>query len=251
MSEEKREVSERELTRKVVEDVTGLYDIQNDFELFNIRFAAGLICPFCKGKDVLEIGCASGEMTEELMKVSRTLTVVEPARRFADIARDKYSPGITVYNCFLEELKKALSFDVIVLSSLLHHIERPDLFLGRVGKFLAIDGIVLATVPNIQSLHRRVGVKAGLLKDEYADTERNIKFHQHGKFDKKSFEELFRTCGFEVLESFGYMLKPFSSEQMMSLNLDWKVITALFEIGRENEHLASQLFIRAGISNAQ
>jgi 2-polyprenyl-3-methyl-5-hydroxy-6-metoxy-1,4-benzoquinol methylase len=237
----------KEQTRKVLEDVTWLYDIQHDFELFNIKVAAGLICPFCQDRNVLEVGCASGEMTEELTKVSRTLTVVEPTMHFSDIVKSKFGVNLKVFSCFLEELDLNLSFEVIVLAGLLHHIERPDLFLMTVKKFLAEDGIVLATVPNMKSLHRRIGVKAGLLKDEYGDTERNIKFHQFGKFDKNSFIKLFEDAGFEVVESYGYMLKPFSSEQMMSLKLDWKVINALFELGKEYEDLASQLFIRSKI----
>lgn len=236
--------------KKTLEDVTQFYDIPNDFEFFNIKLSCMIICPLCKGKDVLEVGCGSGEMTGELLEVSRSLCVAEPTSRFSGIILEKFGSRVNkVFNCFVADIKDDLRFDIVVLSGLLHHVAQPVQLLNDIKRFLNSDGIVVATVPNMTSLHRRVGVKLGVLDDMYGDTERNIKFQQPGRFDKGSFESLFRDCDYDVLESFGYMLKPFSSEQMMSLKLDWNVIKALYELGRENEHLASQLFIRARLSS--
>jgi hypothetical protein len=58
-------------------------------------------------------------------------------------------------------------------------------------------------------------------------------------------QDLFRRSGYEILESYPYMLKPFSNEQMAKLDLGWPIIDALFEIGKEHPDLASHLFIRA------
>ena len=106
---------------------------------------------------------------------------------------------------------------------------------------------VVATVPNVMSLHRRLGVKAGMINDVHDDSERNIRYRQFSKFDRDTLTALFVDAGYKVEECFGYMLKPFSSEQMMSLELDWKAFDALFEIGREFPDLSSQLFIRAWV----
>lgn len=237
-------MTENRKNKDILEKVAGFYNVKKDFDYFNTKLASSIICPYCKDKTVLEIGCADGVMTEDLVKVSRALTIVEPSASYCAEIQKIYK-DIRIYNCFLEEVKDNVKFDVVVMASLLHHVKEPALFLQVVRKFLSNDGIVLATVPNMTSLHRQIGVKAGSLKDVYDSTERNIQFNQCGRYDKNSFEKLFRDSGFEVLESYGYMLKPFSSEQMMSLNLDWEVILALFEIGKENERMASQLFIMA------
>jgi 2-polyprenyl-3-methyl-5-hydroxy-6-metoxy-1,4-benzoquinol methylase len=232
------------MNRKLLEKVASIYNVENDFDYFNTKLAARIILPFCHGKKVLEIGSANGIMTEDLVQAARSLSVVEPTATYCSKIRKKF-PNVTIHNCYLEELEEVSTCDVVVMAGLLHHIEYPSAFLQTVKKFLTKDGLVLATVPSMTSLHRRIGVKAHMLKDVYGDTERNIKFHQFGRFDQPSFEGLFRECGYEIVESFGYMLKPFSSEQMLSLKLDWNIINALFELGRENKHLASQLFISA------
>ncbi len=236
------------MNREKLEGVAGFYNVEKDFDFFNTMLAAGIILPYCEGKAVLEVGSADGVMTGELLKVCGKLTVVEPTAGYCDILRKRYSGSINIFCSFLEEVKERLEFDVIVLAGLLHHIKDTAVFLDTVKRFLKRDGTVLATVPNMTSLHRRIGARAGMLNNEYGDTERNIKLHQFGRYDKNSFESLFRRCGYEMIESYGYMLKPFSSEQMMSLNLGWDVINALFELGKENEHMASQLFIRAKLS---
>lgn len=239
---------ERRMNKEMLEKVADFYIVKKDYDYFNTKLASIIISPLCENKNVLEIGCADGVMTEDLVKVSRTLTVVEPSTGYCDIIRKNHT-DVRVNNCFLEEVKDTAKFDVVVMASLLHHIKDPVSYLDIVKKFLGDNGVVLATVPSMTSLHRQIGVKAGALQDIYDTTERNAQFNQFGRYDKPSFEALFRRCGYDVLESYGYMLKPFSSEQMMSLRLDWKVIMALFEIGKENEHLASQLFLRARLGS--
>lgn len=232
--------------RELLEKVALLYQGTKDYDIVNTKLAASIICPECCGKDVLEVGCAGGEMTEDLLESAKSLTVIEPAERFCRALRDRFGGRLKVYNAFVEDLAPDRSYDVAVLASLLHHIPEPGSFLRSLKRFLTADGQVLATVPNALSLHRQVGVRAGLLKDEFADSERNRRFHQITKFTKESLCALFVENSYEVEQAYGYMLKPFSSEQMLQLKLDWKVMLALFEIGKENQHLASQLFVKAG-----
>jgi 2-polyprenyl-3-methyl-5-hydroxy-6-metoxy-1,4-benzoquinol methylase len=230
--------------KNILEDVAQFYDVAKDFDYFNTKLASRIICSYCANKDVLEVGCATGEMTEDLIRVSKSLTVIEPSETYCNIVSKKFGTKIKIYNNFIDETHDIIHADVIVIAGVLPHIQEPLIFLNSLKRFLNKKGIILATVPNMTSLHRRIGVKAGMLKDVFDDTPRNIKFNQYGKYDKISFEKLFKDCGFVIKESYGYMLKPFSSEQMMSLKLDWNIINSLFEIGKEYEDLASQLFIR-------
>jgi 2-polyprenyl-3-methyl-5-hydroxy-6-metoxy-1,4-benzoquinol methylase len=233
--------------KRILEQAAAQYDIPNDFEQVNIDLAHRLIAPFCEGKDVLEIGCGSGEMSEKLIACSKSLTIVEPAAAFHERAKERFGEKACVHGCFLHEIAQVRSYDVIVMASLLHHIEDPLAFLATVRPFCGPDTRVLATVPHVKSLHRRVGVKAGLIKEVHDDTERNKRYRQYCKFDRDNLAHLFVEGGFKVHECFGYMLKPFSSEQMMDLRLDSQVIDALFEMGKEFPELSSQLFLSATV----
>lgn len=234
-----------------LETIAGQYDVSKDFDLYNTMMATRIMLPYCSGKSVMEIGCATGEMTEELIEVAAELTVIEPSSTYCDFVSDKLraknAKNVTFLNCFISDYAEDKKFDVIVLAALLHHLENPAGFLMRLKRFLHSDSVVLATVPNMTSLHRRIGAKAGLLNNLYGTTTRNEYFKQSGRFDIDRFENVFRSNGFEVTESYGYMLKPFNSSQMMSLDLEMPVINALFELGKEFQTLASQLFIRAAL----
>jgi 2-polyprenyl-3-methyl-5-hydroxy-6-metoxy-1,4-benzoquinol methylase len=236
--------------KQMLEEAARHYDIPNDFEQVNIQLASRLIRPLCEGKTVLEVGCGSGEMTGELAACSKALTIVEPATSFYRMVRERFQDSVTAYNCFLEDISCPATYDVIVMASLLHHIEDPPAFLGSVRKFCHAGTLVIATVPNVGSLHRQIGVRAGLIRDVHDDSERNLRYRQFGKFDLATLRGLFTEAGFAVEQAFGYMLKPFSSEQMMSLQLDAKIIDALFDMGRDFPELSSQLFLSARIGGA-
>ena len=234
--------------KDLLETISNRYkvDYGNEYyEYHNTKLAGKIISSECRGANVLEIGCATGVMTELLVDESASVTVVEPSTNFCRILEERISQRVTVHNCFLEEFAEEGKFDILIMASLLHHLENPAGFLETAKRFIADGGFVLATVPNIRSLHRQIGVKAGMLEDVFKDSERNIKFHQQMKFDKEILRSLFEECGYEVMDIYGYMLKPFSSEQMMKLELNEKIIDALFELGKENEELSSQLFIKA------
>jgi 2-polyprenyl-3-methyl-5-hydroxy-6-metoxy-1,4-benzoquinol methylase len=188
-------------------------------------------------------------MTEVLIDAAAELTVIEPSAIYCDTVKkrltEKNNPPSRVINSFLSDVSGEPVYDVAVLASLLHHIENPVYFLEDLKRFLHKKSQVIATVPNMSSLHRRIGVKADLLADVYDSTERNDTFNQYGRFDIERLKALFHSSGYEIIESYGYMLKPFNSNQMMSLNLEVSVIDALFELGKEFQVLASQLYVRA------
>src|SRR5664280_2108873 len=111
------------MDRAEIEELAKEYDGSEDFDYFNTKLASRLICPFCEGKRVLEVGCASGEMTEDLVEVVEHLTVVEPSAFFSNLVRTRFGAHVTVLNGFLEDLSDNSHYDVVVLAGLLHHLE--------------------------------------------------------------------------------------------------------------------------------
>jgi len=228
-----------------LENIAKDYEPKHDYDYINTNLAFKIFKNFISNKNVLEIGCADGSMTEKLVKYVSKLDVVEPCSRYCNIIQSNILNIHKVYNCFIEEFPKNKQYDVVICASLLHHIQEPIKFLNNLKKFIKPGGVLLATVPNVKSLHRRIGVKMGLLKDEYQDSERNIMFHQFGKYDKKKFITLFKQSEFTILECFGYMIKPFPSEIMEKISIDDDLLNAMFDIGKEFQDISSQLFIRA------
>jgi len=221
------------------------YIVEEDYDKINTLLGHTVIQKYLgKNKTVLEVGSADGVMTNLLHKECKVLDVVEPSCVYAD--KISMIDGVRhIYNCFLEDIDEPIQYDVVLLMGLLHHIEKPEEFLDTVKKFITPNGIVLATVPNVNSIHRQIGVEMGLLNDVKSSSQRNISFQQFGRFTKDTFLKLFKKSNYEVADNYGYMFKPFSSEMMMKLDLTDAQVNALFAIGRKYQDMCSQLFVAA------
>lgn len=232
--------------KTTLEEISQRYETKKDYDYINTMLAFDIFKKDIEGKEILEIGCADGAMTEKLVECAGRVDVVEPSARYCKMIRELEKVN-TIYNCFLDEIKDIKQYDVVVLAGLIHHIENPDEFLCIVKNFLKKDAIVLSTVPNVKSLHRKIGVKMGLLNNEYGDSKRNLEFKQFGRYDIENFKSLFEKNGYRIIESFGYMIKPFSSEIMETIDLSKKQISAMFEVGKEFQDISSQIYLKAQI----
>lgn len=200
------------------------------------------ISPKVAGKHVLEMGCSTLVVSEMLAAVADKFEIVEGAESFARNAERHFGPSVTVHHALFEEFTPESQFEAIVFTNTLHHVFRPAEVLTRVRGWLAPGGVLYITVPNMRSLHRQIGVKMRVLADVFAATARNETFGQPGRYTKESLVELCTSCGFKVNECFTIFLKPFSDEQMESLDPSDELVNALFEMGRELDDLGCLIY---------
>lgn len=226
-----------------LDEISALYE-HDEFNRVLAQKAADIIAPRVQGKTVLEMGCSSLSMSKTLAASAARLDIVEGAVRFVELARTNL-PDITVYHSLFETFEPVRQYEAIVLTNTLHHIHDPQLLLRQVKGWLVPGGSLHVTVPNMYSLHRRMGVKMGLLKDVFDTTDFNTFLEQPGRFTKERLVQTLQNCGFTVIEAFGFFLKPFSDAQMVSLDLPDEAIDALFELGREFDELASKIYVES------
>ena len=111
------------------------------------------IVEFCKGKNVLDVGCvgqdrsfeSEGWLHGELQKVSKSLVG-------ADINHEAIAQlNQKGYSIFLpEELAgKVERYDVIVMGDVIEHVNDPGSFLEFYAQFLTEDGQMIICTPNV------------------------------------------------------------------------------------------------------
>jgi 2-polyprenyl-3-methyl-5-hydroxy-6-metoxy-1,4-benzoquinol methylase len=232
------------MNTEILEKVASKLNTHEDFDSVLSYFTAQKFLEWTHNKDILEAGCSTGVITEYLINSANRLDILEGSSKYAQIVSDKFGKKINaVYVDFFEKFKAENLYDVVLFGNVFHHLDAPQEQLQISKGWIKDDGIILITVPNMNSFHRRLGVESGMIKDVYDTTERNDFFVQPGRFDKQRLEELVENTGFEILESSAFFMKPFSHEMMLNLNLNQIQLEGLNKMGQKFPDLASQLFI--------
>ncbi len=148
------------------------------------------------GSKVLEIGVGSGRLANLLSMRKKCLVYcVEKEPAMASIARNKC---VEMLNMDIETDELPYSdgfFDCIVLGNVLEHMKEPSKILSNLKKYLADDGFLIYSVPNIVNWHSRMTIFFG--KFEYEDS--GVFDRTHLRFyNLNSAKKLAEDSGYEI-----------------------------------------------------
>lgn len=227
---------------------------QPNFEDYQVEFRRKKILEIIdkyKPQTILEIGCGMEPLFQFLNYKFEKYVIVEPSEVFYGNAvkkADKDKRIICHKKYFgIDHIEFNLEFDMIICSSLLHEVDRPQELLDAIRNICTENTVVHINVPNANSFHRLLAKKMGLIKDEHEMSERNLLYQQHEVFDTASLAVLLAQTGFEVVESGGYFVKPFTHDQMYQMMknniIDEKVLDGLYLMTEYLPDLASEIYI--------
>jgi SAM-dependent methyltransferase len=193
---------------------------------FFSRTAARLLSAKLGAGPYLMLGLGDGEVANELAQLIGPLRVVEGSASLVE--RTALNRNVTVDVALFEEYEPAESFGTVIASHVLEHVEDPAAVLRRATRWVAPKGQLIATVPNADSMHRRVGVALGLLgrTDDLNAGDRALGHRR--VYSVGSLAAELASAGW-LRESFGgFHLKVVSNAQMA----DWSIelLDAMFEV---------------------
>lgn len=154
---------------------------------------------------ILDIGCATGTLGTEIKanKAPRQLIGIEIDKRSADKALRFYDKVLVMDVEKTVRLPfKRKSFDCIVLADILEHLRDPESLLKTVSKYLADDGVLIVSVPNVAFISIRISLGVG--RFEYHEKGIMDKSHLHF-FTLASFQKLIQDSGFQIISVRGYI----------------------------------------------
>lgn len=145
---------------------------------------------------VLDIGCASGYMAEQLKSKGCTVIGIDKDHKAASMARDYCQEVIEADVEHLESPPFPNGFfDVILCLDILEHLIRPDILLSKLKQYLAPNGELIASIPNIARLEHRLRLFIG--RFDYSFSGALSKGHLRF-FTKKTAMELFINAGYKI-----------------------------------------------------
>ncbi len=178
-----------------------------------------------------EVGCAMSPLFTDY-KLGIVATVIEPASIFYDnLSRLKIkNPHINtcIFNNRLEELNINYRInkiqDLVVLSGILHEISNSKEFLNSAKKLGNRSTKYIFTVPNAQSVHRKLALRTGQIDNLYQLSEQQVSLQQKKVYCVKTLTEELENNGFIIEAIKTIILKPFTHKQMQEI-LDFNILT--------------------------
>ena len=187
------------------------------------------IAQFCKGaSSLLELGLGHGITASVFQQHFDRYVVIDASPAVIQNYRERFpSSKIEIVESYFENFDTSERFDVIVFGFILEHVDDPVQVLKHFRNFLAPGGRMFVTVPNAEVLNRRLGHLAGMLPDIKALTEHDLLLGHKRYYTVDSLRKDIETSGYKITRLEGIYLKPLTTRQMMSLQLDDKIIDAL------------------------
>jgi 2-polyprenyl-3-methyl-5-hydroxy-6-metoxy-1,4-benzoquinol methylase len=174
-----------------------------------------------RDKKILEIGCSTGALMEELEKRGADVSGVDVDSSWS--CRYYYSPEKRILldiqeNNFPDEWEKK-DFDLVIAQEVIEHIKRPYDFLRRVWRVLKPDGWLFLTTPNL------TGITALLKGRKWCGLVTESHFLL---YSPKSMDFTVCNCGFRKVRTFTNTVPIVYQDKYPSL---WRLNRAFMPLG--------------------
>jgi 2-polyprenyl-3-methyl-5-hydroxy-6-metoxy-1,4-benzoquinol methylase len=203
-----------------------IYDFDN---LIQLKWYPERIVQFSEGaSSLLELGLGHGITTSVFEQHFERHVVVDASQAVIKNFRQRYPESkVEITESYFETFDTDERFDVIVFGYILEHVDNPVQILKHFRNFLAPGGRMFVTVPNAEVLNRRLGHLAGLLPDMQQLSEHDFLLGHKRYYTVDSLRTDIVQAGYAINRLEGIYLKPLTTSQMISLNLDDSIIRAL------------------------
>lgn len=224
-----------------------LYDFDNTIQLN--WYPKRILEHAASTSSAMELGVGHGITTDIFSQHFDRHVVLEASPAVIDNFRKMYPDcDAEIVETYFEEFETEERFDVIILGFVLEHVDNPSEILIYYKKFLTPEGQMFVAVPNAEVLNRKLGHLAGLLPDMLELSEHDHLCGHKRYYTVTSLTEEIDSAGYAVEKLEGIYLKPLTTKQMVSLNLDAAILEALCTVGIEYPELCCGLLAELRIA---
>jgi 2-polyprenyl-3-methyl-5-hydroxy-6-metoxy-1,4-benzoquinol methylase len=206
--------------------------IENRIQEFEFPWIKGHIKA---GMEILDLGIGDGIILNLLQKCQEELRfkldVIEGSTEIYKKFNKAVNKDITIFNNFFENFNSNKSYDLILMSHILEHVDQPKEILSRFQQFLTPTGKILGIVPNRHSLHRRLAVHMGLQEKLETLSPRDKIVGHLRVYSIESLKQDIEQSYLEISSLKGFFLKPLANSQL--IKFDKSLVDALLVVSDE------------------
>src|ERR1017187_9677978 len=164
------------------------------------------------------MGLGDGALLERIGPRFTKVIVVEASNILVKEAQRRFThlPGLHFVNAYFEayHTKPQDRVSCILGNHILEHVDDPIEVLRKSRDWLLPQGIAVFTVPNATSLHRRIGMKLGMLIDVASPSDQDRVIGHQRVYDAARLRADIVKAGYTIIEMGGFNLKLVSQAQM-------------------------------------
>lgn len=223
------------------------YDTTVDFDRYLIVFKHRSIKANLCGDRVLELGCASGVMTRLFLDHLKHLDVLEGAKDYIDILKPELGDRVDFFHSLWEDFKTDRTYSDMVMAGALEHLDDPIGVVKKISAWLdsKSESAIHLTVPNANSLHRKIGVAMGMIPSVTSLSERDRMIGHKRVYTFELLREHIEAAGLKIVHHEGIYLKPLTHADMEK----WPIerINAFYEVGKEVPDLCAEIYVKCAV----
>ena len=225
-----------------------IYDFDNTIQL---KWYPERIVRFSKGaSSLLELGLGHGITASIFESYFKRHVVIDASPAVIQNFRQRFPDSkVQIAESYFETFETPERFDVIVFGYILEHVDDPIRILKHFRHCLTPGGRMFVTVPNAEVLNRRLGHLAGLLPDMQQLSEHDLLLGHKRYYTVGSLRKDIVKAGYAIKRMEGVYLKPLTTSQMLSLNLDDKIIKALCLAAIDYPELSCSILAELALSD--
>jgi 2-polyprenyl-3-methyl-5-hydroxy-6-metoxy-1,4-benzoquinol methylase len=197
------------------------------------HFVSDFVISKLSGERILELGVGDGIWTPKLVERFPQVTTVDGSRDLLAGMEERLRGRRWAPVCSLfEDYRPRQRFDTVVASYVLEHVDEPALIVSMARRsWLKEGGRLAVVVPHALSLHRRLGVKMGLVSHPAQLGESDWRIGHQRCFTCHELERMIVEGGFRILEQAGMFTKLFPNGMLVQCSDEQ--LRGMFELGRE------------------
>ena len=204
--------------------------------------------PFFNKGSLLELGSFKGDFTHRLLPYFNDVTCVEASDMAIEDAKIKLGDKVRFVHSIFENASLSKTYDNIVLTHVLEHLDDPVLVLKRINdEWLAENGRFFLVCPNANAPSRQIAVKMGLISHNAAVTPAEAEHGHRCTYSLDTLERDAEAAGLRVVHRSGIFFKAlanFQWDRLLQTDIISKeYLDGCFKLGQQYPDLCSSIFL--------
>ncbi len=204
--------------------------------------------PFFNAGSVLELGSFRGDFTKRLATRFTDVTCVEASAEAVAASRAALGDGVTFVQGTFETVALGRTFDNVVLTHVLEHLDDPVGVLARINReWLSESGRLFLVCPNAHAASRQIAVHMGLISHHAAMTPAEREHGHRITYSLDTLERDARAAGLRVVHRSGIFFKALANFQWDRLLptdiISPEYLEGCYQLGQVYPDLCSSIFL--------